>query len=178
MNLVEKAEVFATAAHAAVKHTRKYTHEPYIVHPAHVVDLVKQFAHTDEMLAAAWLHDVVEDTGVELEEIRNQFGDAVANLVDDLTKVSKLEDGNREVRKELDRQRLAVASADAQTIKCCDIVSNMHSIVEHDKQFAQLFLNETILLLQVLTEADSRAIEMLEENLDAAIAEIDLIVGD
>src|ERR1700719_3147112 len=74
---VERARIFATAAHTAVKQTRKYTHEPYINHPAAVVKLVASVPHTPEMLAAAWLHDVVEDTGVTLKILDAEFGGKV-----------------------------------------------------------------------------------------------------
>ncbi|GAG42563.1 unnamed protein product, partial [marine sediment metagenome] len=62
MNIVFKAEKFATRKHAEINHVRKYTGEPYINHPKEVVEIIKTVDHTDEMLAAAWLHDTVEDT--------------------------------------------------------------------------------------------------------------------
>lgn len=77
--LVERARLFAIAAHAATGQTRKYTGEPYWRHPEEVARLVSQFGHTPEMLAAAWLHDVVEDTGVDVALIRAEFGDTVAD---------------------------------------------------------------------------------------------------
>lgn len=78
--LVERAILFATAAHAAVGQRRKYTGEPYIVHPLEVMALLRKHATrpvTDEMLAAAACHDVVEDTGVTIELIREVFGERV-----------------------------------------------------------------------------------------------------
>ena len=96
MNIVEKARIFATASHAAVAQLRKYTNEPYIVHPAEVFSIVSTVdGATEEMMAAAWLHDVVEDTGVTNETIRAMFGDKVAELVGWLTDVSRPEQGNR-----------------------------------------------------------------------------------
>ena len=62
--LVRRAFAFAKAAHEAVGQMRKYTGEPYIVHPVEVADIVQTVAHTEVMLAAALLHDTVEDTGV------------------------------------------------------------------------------------------------------------------
>jgi len=92
--LEDRARAFATAAHAAVKQLRKYTGEPYIVHPAAVAEIVKSVRHTPEMIAAAWLHDVVEDTGVTLEAIESEFGADVTSLVFWLTDQSKPSDGN------------------------------------------------------------------------------------
>ena len=152
--LVERARMFATAAHAALKQKRKYTGEDYIVHPREVADLVERAGGTIEMIQAAWLHDVVEDTGVELEVVRAIFGDEVATLVDELTDKSKPEDGSRAIRKMIDRARLACASPESQTIKLADLCSNTKSIVEHDPKFAAVYLDEKAALLSVLTKGD------------------------
>ena len=105
--LVEKALQFATAAHEG--QVRKYTGEPYIIHPVEVMEIVKTVSNDTAMHAAALLHDVVEDTDVTIEDIIREFGDDVAQLVDDLTDVSKPEDGNRKTRKALDRAHSAMA---------------------------------------------------------------------
>ena len=167
MNIVEKARVFATAAHGAVAQLRKYTNEPYIVHPAEVAGIVATITHTDEMLAAAWLHDVVEDTGVTIETIRAEFGEKVAELVGWLTDVSRPDHGNRAARKAVDRAHTAMAPAEAQTVKLADLISNCSSIVKHDAEFAKVYLEEKRLLLEVLTKGDEtlhrRASEIVSE---------------
>ena len=154
MTLVEHARIFATAAHAAVGQTRKYTGEPYVVHPIEVASIVKNAGGTEAMVAAALLHDVLEDTGVTFDLLVDQFGSEVAELVLWLTDVSKPEDGNRSTRKALDRQHSAAAPADAQTVKVADLISNTRSIVAHDPGFAKTYLEEKRLLLDVLTKAD------------------------
>jgi (p)ppGpp synthase/HD superfamily hydrolase len=164
MDIVEKARIFATAAHAAVKQTRKYTGEPYIVHPEHVVNIVETVIHTPEMLAAAWLHDVVEDTGVTMTDILCEFGSTdIANYVYWLTDTSTPKDGNRAQRKAKDRERLAQAPAEVQTIKLADLISNSHSIMKHDPKFAVIYLEEKRLLLEVLTQGDRMLWEMANE---------------
>jgi (p)ppGpp synthase/HD superfamily hydrolase len=155
MNTVERARVFATAAHAAVKQVRKYTFEPYIVHPTEVASIVASVPHTDEMLAAAWLHDTVEDTGVGIVDIHVEFGHEVAELVGWLTDVSRPQDGNRSVRKALDRDHIACAPAAAQTVKLADLIANTSSIMTHDPAFAQVYLAEKRMLLEVLTRGDA-----------------------
>jgi (p)ppGpp synthase/HD superfamily hydrolase len=154
MTLELRARTFATAAHAAVAQLRKYTNEPYIVHPAEVVSILKTRPHNPEMVAAAWLHDTVEDTGVSIELIRAEFGSEVSDLVGWLTDVSRPEQGNRAVRKAIDRAHTASAPAEAQTIKLCDLISNTRSIVEHDHKFAETYLAEKRLLLEVMTKGD------------------------
>lgn len=164
MNTVERAKVFATAAHAAVGQTRKYTGEPYVVHPIEVASLVESVGGTEAMVAAALLHDVLEDTGVTVDVLEEQFGSEVADLVLWLTDVSKPGDGNRSTRKALDRQHSAAAPAAAQTIKVADLISNTRSIVAHDPGFAKVYLEEKRLLLEVLTRADPTLLTMAREQ--------------
>ena len=178
MNIVEKAHIFAMAAHAAVGQKRKYTGEDYFNHCKEVHDILHMQSsyYNGEMLAAALLHDVVEDTQVTLELIEHQFGKCVATLVEGLTDVSKKEDGNRAKRKEIDRQHTAKQSAACKTIKLADLISNSKSILQHDREFAKVYLKEKALLLEVLKEGDSYlwlqanqivedGLKQLEENL-------------
>jgi (p)ppGpp synthase/HD superfamily hydrolase len=155
IDVVHKAQVYAMAAHAAVGQKRKYTNEPYIVHPAEVAKIVAGVpGATPDMVAAAWLHDVVEDTGCTFTDVHMAFGADIATLVGWLTDVSKPEDGNRAVRKAMDRAHSAEAPAEAQTIKLADLISNSRSIVQHDPAFAKTYLEEKRLLLEVMTKGD------------------------
>jgi len=149
-DLVEKAIRYATEAHGDQK--RKYTGEPYITHPIAVMEIVKTVPHTEEMLAAAILHDVIEDTGHSYDDIYYYFGDVVADLVRGLTDVSHPDDGNRQFRKALDRQHLAEQGADVQTIKLADIIHNTSSTKEHDPAFWEIYQKEKKALLEVLTK--------------------------
>lgn len=162
--MLDKALKFATLAHAGQK--RKYTGEDYIVHPVEVMEIVKSVPHTEEMLAAALLHDTIEDCGVTEGQIVANFGRDVADLVMWLTDVSKPSDGNRKIRKEIDRQHTAMAPAEAKTIKLADLISNTASIVQYDKHFAVVYLKEKKLLLDVLKEGDKilyqRAMELTD----------------
>ena len=150
--LVQRAILFATEAHQG--QTRKYTGEPYIVHPLEVMEIVKTVPHTPEMLAAAVLHDVVEDTDVTLSDIWNEFGYKVRQLVADLTDISVPSDGNRKARKHLDLIHTAKALPQSKTVKLADLISNSKSITEHDPKFAKVYMKEKAALLKVLTEGD------------------------
>jgi (p)ppGpp synthase/HD superfamily hydrolase len=152
MSLVDRALVFATAAHAEVGQRRKYTGEPYIVHPLEVMTLVREHGGTEAMQAAALLHDVVEDTNVLREEISRAFGAEVAQLVDDLTEPER--EGNRAARKAIECERFATISPDAQTIKCADLICNSRSIIAGDPGFAKIYLREKKAVLGVLTQAN------------------------
>lgn len=155
-DLVTRARVFATAAHAAVRQLRKYTFEPYIVHPAEVAKIVEGVGGSEAMIAAAWLHDTVEDTEVSIELIRVEFGSEVSDLVGWLTDVSRPDHGNRAVRKAIDRAHTAAAPAEAQTVKLADLISNTRSIVAYDPKFAETYLAEKRMLLEVMTKGDPK----------------------
>jgi (p)ppGpp synthase/HD superfamily hydrolase len=171
MDIVEKARIYATAAHAATGQRRKYTNEPYIVHPAEVVDLVKKTrGYTPQMLAAAWLHDVVEDTKVTEADLREEFDDSVAWMVRWLTDVSKPSDGNRAVRKAIDARHSGDAPPEVQTIKLADMISNTKSIIVHDHDFARVYLKEKRFLLLHMTGGDpmlrAQALEWIDKGWD------------
>ena len=155
MDVVAKARVFATAAHRAIGHRRKYTGACYTVHLEEVAALVASIGGTPDMVAAAWLHDVVEDTHITQADIIDHFPAPVAELVEFLTDVSKPEDGNRKLRKAKDRDHLAGASLDAQRIKVCDLMSNARDICQHDQDFGRVFLHEKIALLDAMTKIPS-----------------------
>ena len=157
-SLAQTALVFATAAHAAVGQMRKYTDDPYIVHPIRVATTVAKFGGTDEMIAAAYLHDVVEDTGVSIDDIQDMFGPVVARIVDGLTDVSVPEDGNRAVRKAMDRQHSADASYEAQFVKCADMMDNASDIGDNDPSFNVVYRKEMVLLLEVLDKVKDEPI--------------------
>lgn len=149
--IVDRARELATQAHAGQK--RKYTGDDYITHPAAVVAILRGAEIDDEAtLAAAWLHDTVEDTDVTASDIVERFGVAVTSLVMWLTDCG-LSVGNRATRKAYDRCRLYSAPAAAQTIKCADLIDNTSSIVEHDANFAVVYMREKALLLPLLTKA-------------------------
>lgn len=152
MDLIKKAEDFCKLAHVMQK--RKYNFEPYWHHCREVAFLVEAIGGTPEMVAAAWLHDTVEDTGTSMKTIVSEFGHEVGILVDDLTDVSKPEDGNRAVRKEMDRAHTAAATPKAKTIKLADLISNSASINRHDPDFARVYMREKGKLLEVLGEGD------------------------
>jgi (p)ppGpp synthase/HD superfamily hydrolase len=160
MTMEERARDFATRYHASIDHRRKYTGEPYITHPAAVVELVRSVPHTEAMICAAWLHDTVEDTPCALDEIERVFGFEVAALVEMLTDVSKPSNGKRAVRKAIDSEHTAKASPAAKTIKLADLIDNTTSIVERDPSFAKVYLAEKAMLLEVLRDGDATLWEM------------------
>ena len=150
MELINKALKFSTAAHAAVNQKRKYTGDDYIVHPIAVSNIVKENGGTEDMIAAALLHDTIEDTNVTKEQIAEEFGWKIFKLVVELTDVTKPADGNRATRKAIEAKRLGMASKEAQMIKLADLIDNTKSIFEHDPKFAKVYRQEKINLLEAM----------------------------
>jgi len=106
-------------------------------------------------VAAAHLHDTVEDTTTTLHHLERNFGVGVADLVFWLTDPPDRA-GNRRQRKAEDRDRLSQAPALAQTIKLADLIDNTSSIVRHNPNFARVYLAEKEALLEVLVLGDRR----------------------
>ena len=169
-DLVKRAKTFATSAHQRINHRRKYTQQPYEVHLRSVANLVKEIGGDEQMIAAAWLHDTVEDTPATYHDIEEAFGTDVAQLVYELTDISKPGDGNRITRKALDRNHLAGGSPRAQTIKLADLIDNARDICKHDRNFAQVYLSEMAALLDVLQKGNGelmrRARKILQKCMD------------
>jgi CBS domain-containing protein len=155
-DLVERARAYATGAHARINQLRKYTSQPYDVHLKSVAELVASVSDDEAMIAAAWLHDTVEDTPATFEDIEREFGPDVMCLVKELTDVSTPGDGNRAARKAIDLRHSAGASARAKTIKLADIVDNCEDICRHDAKFGRVYVVEAEALLGVLTEGHGK----------------------
>ena len=137
----------AEQAHAG--QVRKYTGEPYVAHPLAVARTVASYLPCAMAVSAAVLHDVVEDTDVTVEDLRQcrYIGPYVACLVDDLTDVSKPSDGNRATRKAIDRAHTARAHPLAKLVKLADLIDNTRDIVANDADFAKVYVVEKRRLL-------------------------------
>jgi len=167
MDLVARAREYAINAHKRIDHRRKYSGQPYTVHLAAVARQVASVTDDPVTIAAAWLHDTVEDTPATFHDIEQTFGAEVARLVEQLTDVSRPGDGNRAVRKALDREHLARAEPRAQTVKLADLIDNARDICRHDPRFARLYLDEMAALLDVLKLGDSTLMAEAHSVLDA-----------
>ena len=153
-DVVDRARAFARVAHAG--QTRKYTGEPYVVHTDEVAAIVAAHGGTPEMIAAAHLHDVLEDTPTPFDTLVLEFGRDVADLVAALSDQVPKSAGNRKLRKQLESDRLGTCEARVHTVKLADIVSNTRSISERDPRFARVYLVEMRYLVDRLTRGDRR----------------------
>ena len=127
--LLDRAIIFAVRAHAGTE--RRGKGFPYIVHPLEAVEIVATMTSDQELLAAAALHDTVEDTDVTLEQIRAEFGARIASLVaseSDIVIDGLSKEDSWHARKQAAIDRLALASRDAKTVALGDKLSNMRAI--------------------------------------------------
>ena len=129
VDLITKAFNFANQAHAGVK---RRSGEPYIMHPIAVAEIVcKEIGLGSTSICAALLHDVVEDTEYTVEDIRNMFGDKIAQIVDGLTKISGGIFGDQaSAQAENFRKLLLTMSDDIRVIliKIADRLHNMRTL--------------------------------------------------
>ena len=127
--LLDKAIIFAVNAHRG--QLRKGTNTPYILHPMEAAAIVGSMTNDDEVIAAAVLHDTVEDTAVTLDEICEQFGKRVAELVAAESE-NKREDKSAastwKIRKEETIEHLKTAPKEVKMLTLGDKLSNIRSI--------------------------------------------------
>ena len=172
MTLIERAKLFATAAHGALGQKRKFSGDPYIVHPEKVASIISENVDdaTPEMIAAAWLHDVVEDTEILNRDIETFFGYTVSRLVYEVTNFSKKTGGNRAERKKLDREHLSKASDQGKTIKLADIIANCGDLDSAESSFSRMYINEKRDLLPYLKDGNHKLYDLAEKIIFSATA--------
>lgn len=172
---------FADKAHD--QQMRNYTPERYIVHPIRVMEICKKYTNDITVLAAALLHDVLEDTPVKKEELKSflctLMSEADAHktviLVEELTDVYVKENyphWNRNKRKEFEAARLEKTSADAQTIKYADIIDNAPEITEKDHDFAKRFIPEYVYLLKKITKGNQQLYTKAKQVVDNCMSQL------
>lgn len=164
MYLLGKAKQFATKAHNG--QFRKKSNRPYICHPLEVVATLKSYGYYDEyILCAAWLHDVVEDCEVTLEEIKKEFSPQIASIVDELTK-----------RNDIDLyEQISAASKEAKIIKCADRICNLQEIDWFaDKKWVNSYRNKTSKLITAIGLND----EPIFQALKCLYAKVGYLLGE
>jgi len=181
MSLIIEANRIATKAHEG--QTRKYTSEPYIVHPRRVANEVMLYDKaTEDMVVAAYLHDTLEDcynklvdgkpfTGITIGE---KFGTDVFNLVyeltNDYTKV-RCPDLNREERKKLEVERLSQCCDEAKILKLFDRIDNLEDLERAGKRlvgsgFLKKYVKESIQLAESINVDKKLYTKLINKCLD------------
>jgi len=171
-SMIVKAARFAQQQHEG--QTRKGG-EPYINHPMRVAGIVTMCEHTTEdMIAAAWLHDVVEDTEVTDVELRRLFNENIANLVYHLTDVYTKENYpelNRAKRKQREHERLGNTNMfcapvyGVHTIKLADRIDNTTDVFARGRKWAEKYIGESFQLIAYLNYGDTELRDFLIRRL-------------
>jgi guanosine-3',5'-bis(diphosphate) 3'-pyrophosphohydrolase len=125
MNLIEEATKLAVRAHAG--QTRKKSDTPYIVHPVSVAIILARHGFGETVIAAGLVHDVVEDTEVTLEEVREKLGEPVAQIVAPVTHDDSLP---WEDKKRAYVASVRSASVEAEALSVADKIANAQSLIE------------------------------------------------
>jgi (p)ppGpp synthase/HD superfamily hydrolase len=172
--ILEKIRDFADRAHDGQQ--RKYTPERYIVHPVRVMEICRHYGQSMPVLAAALLHDVLEDTAVNQEELQKFLmkvmsrGEALKTikLVVELTDVYVKKDYPQWNRK----KRKSAETSPAQTVKYADIIDNCREIVEHDPGFGARFLAECRDILKKTDKGDRHLYELAVKTVDEGLKKL------
>lgn len=169
MSLIKRAKEFANKAHEG--QFRKFSALPYFIHPENVAKNVLYCGGTDEMIAAAYLHDTIEDCGIDYSELVDHFGEHVALLVSELT-------NDRDKLKEMGKkeyllEKLSILSNEALTIKLCDFYDNSLGAFYcgNDEFFRKIAINILYVLKNLKRKLDplqkriyDKTVRLLEEK--------------
>ena len=180
-NILQKITDFADNAHG--EQLRKYASQRYIVHPIRVMKTCRQYTDDVCLLSAALLHDVLEDTAVSEEALKDFLltllsptdTEKTLTLVTELTDVyvkNSYPKLNRRQRKNKELERLEKTSPDSQTIKYADIIDNTIEIVDEDPDFAKVFLYECRAILRKLDKGNHELHHKATRIVDEAIVSL------
>tara|TARA_Y100000591_G_C21848802_1_gene710308 strand:+ start:2239 stop:4362 length:2124 start_codon:yes stop_codon:yes gene_type:complete len=143
-DLINRAFVIAEIAH---QNQKRRSGDPYISHPLEVAKILTEYRLDDSTIITALLHDTIEDTKLTLKEVRGEFGDEIASLVDGLTKIGKLDLFSKEAEQAENFRKLILAmSNDVRVliVKLADRLHNMRTINYLPEEKQKIIAKETI----------------------------------
>ncbi len=144
LEVLKQAYAFACRAHAGQK---RISGEPYIIHPLAIADILADLGMDSDTLVAGLLHDTVEDTGVTLADLEKNFGREISQLVDGVTKLSRLEYRSKEERQVENLRKMFFAMAKdirVVLIKLADRLHNMRTLHHHQERKQREIARETL----------------------------------
>ncbi|MBW3666356.1 MAG: bifunctional (p)ppGpp synthetase/guanosine-3',5'-bis(diphosphate) 3'-pyrophosphohydrolase [Actinobacteria bacterium] len=124
-DLLRRAHAWAAKAHAG---QRRKTGDPYITHPVAVAHMLAEYGLDEPTIAAALLHDTVEDTSLSLEEIGSEFGNEIARLIDGVTKLDRVRYSNREQAQAASIRKMVVAMAQDVRVLIVKLFDRLHNL--------------------------------------------------
>jgi (p)ppGpp synthase/HD superfamily hydrolase len=164
MSVVKKAHAFAIKAHAGV--FRMGSGEPYVEHVERVAASLAALGFPEHVVAAAYLHDVIEDAGYSEAELAKEFSPEIAALVSEVSNpVLAKEPGNRAWRKAKEVEHLAKASYFGASIKLADMLDNSSNIREVNPVFAAKYLPVLAAKLAVVSHGHPELVAKVKANI-------------
>jgi (p)ppGpp synthase/HD superfamily hydrolase len=160
MELLEKAQRWAAKGHLGVY--RKFGNVPYIVHPEAVAEIIGQVTDDTEVLAAAWLHDVVEDTPITVDEIRRAFNERIAQLVWEVSKISDGCECDRNTKVVMNCIHYGNGSKWAKAIKIADSIHNLPTMIRDNPKFASRYVAEKKFLFPFIADGHPLLASIME----------------
>lgn len=139
--LAERAKQYAIKAHGS----QQYGELPYSYHLQRVSEIIREYhqhfdeTHFDYIVAAAWLHDVVEDTPVTFEDVRDEFGSKIARTV---LAVTNQPGKNRRERATHTYPKIMAAGRDAVAVKLADRIANTEHSLKHNHRMFSMYRKE------------------------------------
>jgi hypothetical protein len=164
--LIKAARTFANGSHHRIDMHRNPATQSSEAHLKSVAQIVSSVSHDDETVAAAWLHDLVEDTGATFGDIERRFGVRVAKLLAELTGGSYLVRGNRAARFASDKEHFANVSPAAKTIKLADLIDTGRDLHKNQPAAYKEFAMEAAELAGVLAGGDQTLLTRLRRDLE------------
>lgn len=172
--LYEMTKLYTKAAHDSCGQVRKLSGDPYWVHPIGVADIVARYTDDIATIQGALLHDVIEDTCIIREHLVDVFGQEVGNIVQGCSDPQQPEPNiPRSVRKRINREHAARQNDKVQNIKVADSIYNLLDMEGMDNEFCKQYLKEKILMIDMMTKADTNllayaysVIDVLKEKYD------------
>jgi len=167
-SFVQMAAIFAEFSHLG--QTRKYTGEPYFVHPQRVAKTGFKMGLPPYIIAALYLHDVIEDCKVTKEDIvflfpSKEFGERVAAIVDGLTnKSKKVPNTTRKQRKAMDHDRLSKEKKEIKVCKLLDRLDNISDMELCKEDFRFMYARETLDLLKAVGDGDEELSQQISDK--------------
>lgn len=155
MNPIIEAARYAEEMHRGQERKYHVPPVPYFTHVSRVAQMVMLHRQsTEEMVVAAYLHDVVEDTAAPIQNVETRFGVVVATFVEWLTNPSKGSSAPRAERKKQDREHLARAPDEVKIIKLLDRIDNLRDLERAPVDFKKKYAEESILLTETIGHVD------------------------
>jgi hypothetical protein len=164
--LIKAVRIFANGGHQRIDTLRNPALQSSDSHLKSVAQIVSSVSHTEEMVAAAWLHDIVEDTGATIGDVARKFGAGVAGLVDELTVVSYMARGNPAARLALEMEHFARVSAAAKTIKLADLIDTCRDLYKNEPATLKGYGTKAKELASVLEGGDPALLSRLKRDLE------------